>query len=82
MLAAMGLAVTPELAKGAGVQMADVSMLKNNAKAGGYGAFLFHLKFWYLVFCGWQAFLAGNGMDVPCIGFVLLCVNLTCLTYS
>jgi|OrbCnscriptome_3_FD_contig_21_9949862_length_215_multi_3_in_0_out_0_1 hypothetical protein len=45
MLAAMGLAVTPELAKGAGVQMADVSMLKNNAKAGGYGAFLFHLKF-------------------------------------
>ena len=32
----MGLAVTPEIAKGAGVEMADVSMLRNNAKAGGY----------------------------------------------
>ena len=31
---------------------------------------------------GMEAQLSGNGMDVPCVGFMILCVELACLFQS
>ena len=70
MLAAMGLPVAEELAKGIGVPQPNLSGLKSNAKAGPR----FHSLLSY-EFVESQAFLAGNGMDIPCVGFALLCVT-------
>ena len=75
MLGCMGMPVTNKMAEWAGlVRPVDLSMLSKHAKA---------IQPWQcvhvrLLTCG-QVTMAGNGMDVPSVGFVLLCVRLASL---
>ena len=66
----MGLPSTADLAKPAGVVPVDVKCVSNNARVS-----------WQILSLRQscqkitsEAKLAGNGMDVPCVGFVLLAV--------
>lgn len=73
MLSAMGLPVTRAVANGLGLSTPDVSMLKDRAKAGQeIGCRIVH---GCDMCCAVQAFLAGNGMDIPCVGFIILSVS-------
>lgn len=72
MLGVMGLPVTKTLAEYAGVPPVDVSMLTASQKARTCSFFV-PIK---SKISAWEVTMAGNGMDVPSVGFVLLSVGL------
>ena len=76
MMAVMGMPCNDALAKSAGVPSYDFTGLSNSALASWLGVcFLFgmslpQIDFFYVL----EAKLAGNGMDVPSVGFILMAV--------
>ena len=72
MLAVMGLPVTSTLASYASTPQLHVDHLSGNQKAP--SMFVGQLSSMSAIFnlTAWQAAMAGNGMDVPCVGFMVI----------
>ena len=83
MLAVMGMPVVQSLADCVSCSVPNLGSLSRSAKAMLFPTMVHRVlngncSFMTIFFLGLEAQLSGNGMDVPCVGFMILCVELAC----